>query len=294
MEIDQQLRSLSRRKTSDLSVEERDTYHRILQKTQHTAKGLRERVDRLRKIYAEHNQAKRDLSEANLRLVVSVAKKYRRRGVPFMDLIQEGNAGLMRAVEKFEYRRGFKFCTYATWWIRQAVTRAIADQSRTIRVPVHMTGEVSRVRRIFGQLCHQLGRDPTYEEMAQAAKLSVEEVRQILKMNTVPSSLHRPVGRGEETEFGELLPDQQGQEPYEGAGLTMLKGRLSEMMRRLSWREREILNLRFGLGDGYNYTLEEVAYIFKVTRERIRQIEDRALRKLKDPRCSSELVGFLD
>ncbi len=294
-ELKAEIKAAKKAKRSDESLAELKTeFRNILRLTQHTPTGLRKRIERMHEIFARHKEAKSDLSEANLRLVVSVAKKYRKRGVPFMDLIQEGNAGLMRAVEKFEYRRGFKFCTYATWWIRQAITRAISDQSRTIRVPVHMTGEVARIRRLFGQLCHQLARDPTIEEIACAAETSVEEARQIMRMNSTPTSIHRPLGRGEETEFGELLPDQGESAPDSGAGLTMLKGRLEELLERLSWREREIIRLRFGLGDGYNYTLEEVAYIFKVTRERIRQLEDRALRKLQDPRCSAELVGFID
>jgi RNA polymerase primary sigma factor len=263
-------------------------------RTQHTPAGLNRRLRRLRLDYAEHKKAKRALSEGNLRLVVSVAKKYRNRGVPFLDLIQEGNAGLMRAVEKFEYRRGFKFCTYATWWIRQAITRAIADQSRTIRVPVHMNAEVSRIRRIYGELCHELAREPSIEETARAAGTSVDEAQNMVRMIRVPASLDRPVGRDEETEFGELLRDDLENEPAEGAARTMLNNCIRGLLENLSWREQEIIKMRFGLGDGYNYTLEEVAYVFQVTRERIRQIEARALQKLKDPRSSSHLVGFLD
>ena len=265
-----------------------------LRAVQHTRHGLARRVRELRQIYAEHKKAKRALSEGNLRLVVSVAKKYRNRGVPFLDLIQEGNAGLMRAVEKFEYRRGFKFCTYATWWIRQAITRAIADQSRTIRVPVHMNAQVSRIRRVYSRLCHELEREPTIEETARAANTSVEEARHMIRMIRVPASLDRPVGKDEETQFGELLRDDLEHEPAEGAGRQMLNRRIRELLKHLSWREQEIIKMRFGLGDGYNYTLEEVAYVFQVTRERIRQIESRALQKLKDPRSSSHLVGFLD
>jgi RNA polymerase primary sigma factor len=266
----------------------------ILRLTQHTPSALRRRVRMLRQTSAEHKKAKRALSEGNLRLVVSVAKKYRNRGVPFLDLIQEGNAGLMRAVEKFEYRRGFKFCTYATWWIRQAMTRAIADQSRTIRVPVHMNAEVSKIRRVYGQLCHELAREPSIEETARAVGTTVDDARQIIRMIRVPASLDRPIGRDDETQFSELLRDDMEHEPAEGAGQRMLNHCIRGLLKCLSWREQEIIKMRFGLGDGYNYTLEEVAYVFRVTRERIRQIEARALQKLKDPRTSSQLVGFLD
>jgi RNA polymerase primary sigma factor len=231
--------------------------------------------------------------EANLRLVVAMAKKYRSRGVPFIDLIQEGNAGLMRAVEKFEYRRGFKFCTYATWWIRQAIARAIADQSRTIRVPAHVAPKVNRVRTAYADLCQRLGRDPTIEEVAVGADTTVDEARQMLRVNSLPASLHLPIGADDETEFGELLPDDPERQPEEEADLSMLRDRLDQALQRLSWREREILRLRFGLGDGYNYTLEQVAYIFQVTRERIRQIEKRAIDKLQQPTSIAELVGFL-
>jgi len=267
----------------------------ILRLTQHTRTALPKRVKKIHDSYTLYQQAKRQLCEANLRLVVSIAKKYRHRGLGFVDLIQEGNAGLMRAAEKYEYRRGFKFSTYATWWIRQAITRAVADQSRTIRVPCHVVSEVSRVRRLQGELVHQLGRAPTLEEVAHAARLPVDETRAVLRMNNTPASLNQSLGTSEESELGELLSLGDEPAPADDAGLGMLGARMRELLdQKLSWREREIIKLRYGLGDGYNYSLEEVGYIFHVTRERIRQIEARALRKLRDPSCSAELVGFVD
>jgi RNA polymerase primary sigma factor len=267
---------------------------RLLRMTQHTPDGIHRRLTSLRKSLAEYQTAKKGLSQGNLRLVVSIVKKYRNRGVSFLDLIQEGNAGLMRAVEKFEYRRGFKFSTYATWWIRQAVTRAVADQSRTIRVPVHMAPVIARVKQVFARLYHELGREPTVEETARAADLALEETRQILRIRQMPASLDQSVGRGEDSKFADLLSKEDYEGPADGAGHQMLQGRIRNLLQTLGYREREIINLRYGLGDGYNYTLEEVASIFKVTRERIRQIEDRALRKLQEPSRSAELVGFLD
>lgn len=278
----------------DTQVRHRRELRRLLRMTQHTADGLRKRWDTLRESLHSYQEAKKALSQGNLRLVVSIVKKYRNRGVSFLDLIQEGNAGLMRAVEKFEYRRGFKFSTYATWWIRQAVTRAVADQSRTIRVPVHMAPVIARVKHIYGRLYHDLGREPTTEETAEATGLTVEETRQILRIRQMPASLDQAVGRGEDSKFADLLTREDDQEPATGAGHQMLQGRIRNLLQTLGYREREIINLRYGLGDGYNYTLEEVASIFKVTRERIRQIEDRALRKLQEPSRSAELVGFLD
>ena len=266
----------------------------LLITTQETATSLRNRVRYLRQIYAEYQQAKRELSEGNLRLVVSIAKKYRNRGLSFLDLIQEGNAGLMRAVDKFEYRRGFKFCTYATWWIRQAITRAVADQSRTIRIPVHMVETMSRVRNVSRQLLQELGREPTLEETARRSRTSVDEARRVLAMSRYPISLDRPVGNSEDSHFGDLLPDGGAASPATGAAQEMLRTRINKVLKTLSYREREIIKLRYGLGDGYSYTLEEVGHIFKVTRERIRQIEAKAVRKLQQPSRSQELVGFLD
>ena len=271
-----------------------DEMRTILLACQESPRSLRNRVEFLRNVYTRYQQAKRELSEGNLRLVVSIAKKYRNRGLSFLDLIQEGNAGLMRAVDKFEYRRGFKFCTYATWWIRQAITRAVADQSRTIRIPVHMVETMSRVRTCSRQLLQELGREPTLEEVAKRSETTVDEARRVLAMSRYPISLDRPVGNSEDSHFGDLLPDGEAESPSIGASQEMLRGRIQDVLKTLSYREREIIKLRYGLGDGYSYTLEEVGHIFKVTRERIRQIEAKAVRKLQQPSRSQELVGFLD
>ena len=271
-----------------------DEYRAILKACQETPRSLARRMDEVRRIFAKYQQAKRGLSEGNLRLVVSIAKKYRNRGLSFLDLIQEGNAGLMRAVDKFEYRRGFKFCTYATWWIRQAITRAVADQSRTIRIPVHMVETMSRVRNVARQLLQEYGREPTIEEIAARAGTPVDETRRVTAMSRYPISLDRPVGNSEDSHFGDLLPDQGAENPAVGAAQEMLRNRIAKVLKSLSYREREIIKLRYGLGDGYSYTLEEVGHIFKVTRERIRQIEAKAVRKLQAPARSEELSGFLD
>ena len=296
--IDELKQLLARNKKNRNQVDEYQSwlteYRSILLATQESPTSLRNRVKYLKKVYSEYQQAKRELSEGNLRLVVSIAKKYRNRGLSFLDLIQEGNAGLMRAVDKFEYRRGFKFCTYATWWIRQAITRAVADQSRTIRIPVHMVETMSRVRNVSRQLLQELGRDPTLEETARRAETTVDEARRVLAMSRFPISLDRPVGNSEDSHFGDLLPDGEAENPATGASQEMLRNRVNRVLKTLSYREREIIKLRYGLGDGYSYTLEEVGHIFKVTRERIRQIEAKAVRKLQQPSRSQELVGFLD
>ncbi|HMF16560.1 MAG TPA: RNA polymerase sigma factor RpoD [Gemmataceae bacterium] len=255
---------------------------------------LRKRVEIMKKRFQEYEQAKRDLSGGNLRLVVSIAKKYRNRGLSFLDLIQEGNTGLMRAVDKYEYRRGYKFSTYATWWIRQAITRAIADQARTIRIPVHMIETMSKLRNVSKKLLQEMGREPSIEETAKAAGISVEETRRVLKISRHPISLDRPVGESEDSYFGDFIEDDGAESPVSAATQEMLKDKIESVLKTLTYREREIIKLRYGLGDGYTYTLEEVGRIFKVTRERVRQIEAKAVRKLQHPVRSRQLEGFLD
>lgn len=265
----------------------------LLQLTQESPRSLRIRVDTIRKQFAEYEEVKRQLSSGNLRLVVSIAKKYRNRGLSFLDLIQEGNTGLMRAVDKFEYRRGFKFSTYATWWIRQAITRAIADQARTIRIPVHMIDVLSKLRNIQKRLLQELRREPTTEEIAAFAGLDLEEVKRVLDIGRHPVSLDRPVGDGEDCSFGELIEDVESDNPVRNANNAILRQKIESLLKTLTYREREIIRLRYGLGDGYTYTLEEVGRIFKVTRERVRQIEAKAVRKLQHPVRSQQLAGFL-
>ncbi len=255
---------------------------------------LKRRLDQVKLHFAEYEEAKRKLSSGNLRLVVSIAKKYRNRGLSFLDLIQEGNTGLMKAVEKYEYRRGYKFSTYATWWIRQAITRSIADQARTIRIPVHMIETMSKLRNVTKKLMQTKGREPSVEEVAEATGISVDEAKRVIKISKHPISLDRPIGESDDSYFGDFIEDDSAESPVQAAGHEMLKERIDDVLSTLTFREREIIKLRYGIGDGYTYTLEEVGRIFRVTRERVRQIEAKAVRKLRHPVRARQLASFLD
>jgi RNA polymerase primary sigma factor len=293
-ELKQQIAELRRTHgPADKIAAVRHELRELMLRTLESPASLRRRSRQLRGQFREFEDVKRELSSGNLRLVVSIAKKYRNRGLSFLDLIQEGNTGLMRAVDKYEYRRGFKFSTYATWWIRQAITRAIADQARTIRIPVHMIDVLMRLRNAAKNLLQEMGREPTTEETAAAAGVSLEETERVLDIGRHPVSLDRPIGEGEDGCFGEFVQDRGTEAPHKLANNGLLRERIEELLKTLTFREREIIRLRYGLVDGYSYTLEEVGRIFKVTRERVRQIEAKAVAKLQNPVRSRYLEPFV-
>ena len=281
--------AMSRDEAADLRQELRE----LMLVTQESPTSLHNRMAKVRRHFDQYEATKRELSAGNLRLVVSIAKKYRNRGLSFLDLIQEGNTGLMRAVDKYEYRRGFKFSTYATWWIRQAITRAIADQARTIRIPVHMIDVLSKLRQAQKRLTQTLRREPTYEDIAEATDVPIEEVRRVMDIGRHPVSLDRPVGEGEDSSFGEFVQDSETDNPVRIAASGMLRNKIDELLKTLTFREREIIRLRYGLVDGYSYTLEECGRIFKVTRERVRQIEAKAVAKMQSPSRAERLSSYL-
>ena len=294
-ELDAQMKNLKRRNGGVGHEAEmlRREMQDLVAECRETPADFLNRLDKIKVRNDAWTEAKQQLSGGNLRLVVSIAKKYRNRGLSFLDLIQEGNAGLMRGVEKYEYRRGYKFSTYATWWIRQAITRAVADHARTIRIPVHMFQAISQLKAKSEEIRQETGREPTMEELAESVDLSVEECSRIMKTWKHPISLDTPVGESEDSSYGDFLEDHNEGTPADTAMHQMLRDKIDHVLKSLTYREREIIKLRYGLGDGYSYTLEETGRIFKVTRERIRQIESKALRKLQHSTRAEHLKGFV-